>query len=251
MAFSLLLVALIIGHLLADFYWQPMSWVNDRNTRHFKASKLYFHVLVHGVTSALIITLWEYTFGWQQLSSVLIATASIMLSHYFIDIAKSYSNKGVVPFLLDQIAHILVIIALSIWLTDNNSFMAAINNMLTDPKILWVVCGYLIILSPSAVFIRMMLERLTSNFSNTGSLPLAGQSIGMLERVLMLSFILLDQFAGLGFLLAAKSVFRFGDLSASKDKKLTEYVMLGTLLSVSVTLFVGLGINYLIRQAIQ
>ncbi|MEI8665186.1 DUF3307 domain-containing protein [Pseudoalteromonas sp. B28] len=251
MAFSLLLVALIIGHLLADFYWQPMSWVNDRNTRHFKASKLYFHVLVHGVTSALIITVWEYIFGWQQLSSVLIATASIMLSHYFIDIAKSYSNKGVVPFLLDQIAHILVIIALSIWLTDNGSFMAAIKNMLTDPKILWVVCGYLIILSPCAVFIRMMLERLTSNFSSTGSLPLAGQSIGMLERVLMLSFILLDQFAGLGFLLAAKSVFRFGDLSASKDKKLTEYVMLGTLLSVSVTLFIGLGINYLIRQAIQ
>ena len=71
MAFSLLLVALIIGHLLADFYWQPMSWVNDRNTRHFKAKKLYYHVLVHGVTSALIITLWEYTFGWQQLSSVL------------------------------------------------------------------------------------------------------------------------------------------------------------------------------------
>ncbi|MBB1347793.1 DUF3307 domain-containing protein [Pseudoalteromonas sp. SG45-2] len=251
MAFSLLLVALIIGHLLADFYWQPMSWVNDRNTRHFKATKLYFHVLVHGVTSVLIVTVWEYTFGWQQLSSVLIATASIMVSHYFIDIAKSYSNKGVVPFLLDQIAHILVIIALSIWLTDNNSFMAAINNMLTDPNILWVVCGYLIILSPCAVFIRMMLERLTSNFSSTGSLPLAGQSIGMLERVLMLSFILLDQFAGLGFLLAAKSVFRFGDLSASKDKKLTEYVMLGTLLSVSVTLFVGLGINYLIRQAIQ
>jgi hypothetical protein len=41
-------------------------------------------------------------------------------------------------------------------------------------------------------------------------------------------------------------VFRFGDLSASKDKQLTEYVMLGTLLSVSVTLFVGLAVNYLI-----
>ena len=93
----------------------------------------------------------------------------------------------------------------------------------------------------------MMLERLTANFSSEGSLPLAGQSIGMIERVLLLSFILLDQFAGLGFLLAAKSVFRFGDLSASKDKKLTEYVMLGTLLSVSVTLFVGLSVNSLIR----
>ena len=30
-----------------------------------------------------------------------------------------------------------------------------------------------------------------------------------------------------------------------KDKKLTEYVMLGTLLSVTVTLFIGLAVNYL------
>ncbi|ETJ46868.1 DUF3307 domain-containing protein [Pseudoalteromonas agarivorans] len=247
MGFSLLLAALIIGHLVSDFFLQPMSWVNDRNTHHFKAKKLYLHVLVHGVVSAVILALWEYSYGWQQLSTVLLSTAVIMLSHYLIDIAKSYSNKGVVPFLLDQIAHIAVIIALCIYITDNQSLIAYVSALATNPKVLWVVCGYLIILSPSAVFIRMMLERLTANFSSEGSLPLAGQSIGMIERVLMLSFILLDQFAGLGFLLAAKSVFRFGDLSASKDKKLTEYVMLGTLLSVSVTLFVGLGVNSLIR----
>ncbi|AZN32306.1 DUF3307 domain-containing protein [Pseudoalteromonas sp. Xi13] len=247
MGFSLLLAALIIGHLISDFFLQPMSWVNDRNTHHFKAKKLYLHVLVHGVVSAVILALWEYSYGWQQLSTVLLSTAAIMLSHYLIDIAKSYSNKGVVPFLLDQIAHIAVIIALCIYITDNQSLIAYVSALATNPKVLWVVCGYLIILSPSAVFIRMMLERLTANFSSEGSLPLAGQSIGMIERVLMLSFILLDQFAGLGFLLAAKSVFRFGDLSASKDKKLTEYVMLGTLLSVSVTLFVGLGVNSLIR----
>ncbi|MDC9527686.1 DUF3307 domain-containing protein [Pseudoalteromonas sp. Angola-30] len=247
MGFSLLLAALIIGHLVSDFFLQPMSWVNDRNTHHFKAQKLYLHVLVHGVVSAVILALWEYSYGWQQLSTVLLSTAAIMLSHYLIDIAKSYSNKGVVPFLLDQIAHIAVIIALCIYITDNQSLIAYVSALATNPKVLWVVCGYLIILSPSAVFIRMMLERLTANFSSEGSLPLAGQSIGMIERVLMLSFILLDQFAGLGFLLAAKSVFRFGDLSASKDKKLTEYVMLGTLLSVSVTLFVGLGVNSLIR----
>jgi hypothetical protein len=247
MGFSLLLVTLIIGHLVSDFFLQPMSWVNDRNTHHFKAKKLYLHVLVHGVVSAVILALWEYSYGWQQLSTVLLSTAAIMLSHYLIDIAKSYSNKGVVPFLLDQIAHIAVIIALCIYITDNQSLITYVSALAINPKVLWVVCGYLIILSPSAVFIRMMLERLTANFSSEGSLPLAGQSIGMIERVLMLSFILLDQFAGLGFLLAAKSVFRFGDLSASKDKKLTEYVMLGTLLSVSVTLFVGLGVNSLIR----
>jgi hypothetical protein len=36
--------------------------------------------------------------------------------------------------------------------------------------------------------------------------------------------------------LAAKSIFRFGDLKESKDVKLTEYILIGTLLSF------GLGI---------
>lgn len=34
-----------------------------------------------------------------------------------------------------------------------------------------------------------------------------------------------------GFLLAAKSVFRFGDLRDDQDRKRTEYVLIGTLLS--------------------
>lgn len=245
MSFMLLLVALIIGHILADFYWQPMSWVNNRNTRHFRAKKLYLHVLVHGVTTAAIVTWWEFTFGWQTVAPICIATSIVIGTHYFIDLAKSYSSKGVVPFVVDQLAHLVILLLLAVWLSDSSEFFTHAWQWLIQPATLWVVCGYLLVLTPSAVFIRMMLERITSGFSTTGSLPAAGQSIGMLERVLMLTFILLDQFAGVGFLLAAKSVFRFGDLSASKDKKLTEYVMLGTLLSVSVTLFIGLAVNYL------
>ena len=59
-SFALLLTTLVLGHLLADFYWQPMSWVHDRNNRHFRASKLYLHVLTHGMTSLAVLTLWEY-----------------------------------------------------------------------------------------------------------------------------------------------------------------------------------------------
>ncbi|MGO2477704.1 MAG: DUF3307 domain-containing protein [Pseudoalteromonas sp.] len=248
MTFTLLLVALFIGHILADFYWQPMGWVNNRNTQHFRAHKLYLHVLVHGLTSAVIIAVWEYYYGWQDCIRIAYASLLIMITHYFIDLAKSYSNKGVIPFILDQLAHCLILLLVTVWLTDNTELLTHIGQLFLAPNTLWVLCGYLLVLNPSAVFIRMMLERITSGFSTTGSLPAAGQSIGMLERVLMLSFILLDQFAGVGFLLAAKSVFRFGDLSASKDKKLTEYVMLGTLLSVTVTLFIGLAVSYLAKS---
>jgi len=39
--------------------------------------------------------------------------------------------------------------------------------------------------------------------------------------------------------LAAKSIFRFGDLKEAKDRKLTEYVLVGTLLSFGIALLVG------------
>jgi hypothetical protein len=44
----------------------------------------------------------------------------------------------------------------------------------------------------------------------------------------------------IGFLIAAKSVFRFGDLSQSKDRKLTEYILIGTLLSFGIAITTGL-----------
>lgn len=248
MSFYLLLTALVIAHLLADFYWQPMSWVNDRNTRHFRASKLYLHILMHGIVSAFVIAIWEYQYGWGDALNITLATLAIVISHYFIDIAKSYSNKGVIPFLLDQCAHLIVIVMVAVWLADNHDFYSQLLDQLIALDSLIVLTGYLLVLNPSSVFIRMALERITNGFATSGSIPAAGHSIGLLERVLMLTFILLGEYAGVGFLLAAKSIFRFGDLRASEEKQLTEYVMLGTLLSVTVTLFIGLTINFLTTQ---
>ena len=63
--------------------------------------------------------------------------------------------------------------------------------------------------------------------------------MGYFERCLIISFILIGQFAGVGFLLAVKTIFRFGDLTKEHDMKLTEYMMLGTLLSFSSALLLG------------
>lgn len=64
----------------------------------------------------------------------------------------------------------------------------------------------------------------------------AGKYIGILERLFIFFFVVIDFWEGIGFLLAAKSIFRFGDLKESKDVRLTEYILIGTLLSF------GLGI---------
>jgi hypothetical protein len=127
-----------------------------------------------------------------------------------------------------------------------------------DYKFLVVVIAYIIVLKPTAIVIRILLEQWSeiargnssrdqsgdSSASDTEedrkSLVSAGKVIGMVERLLVLTFVLLNQFSGIGFLLAAKSVFRFGDLKDKHDHKMTEYVMLGTLLSITITIAVGI-----------
>ena len=44
---------------------------------------------------------------------------------------------------------------------------------------------------------------------------------------------------GIGFLLTAKSVFRFGELTKAKEVKITEYVMIGTLSSFTIAILLG------------
>ena len=68
----------------------------------------------------------------------------------------------------------------------------------------------------------------------------------MLERFLTLTFILLNQYAAIGFLLAAKSVFRFGELKNPTDRKKTEYILIGTLLSFALTIIVGITVRLIL-----
>jgi hypothetical protein len=77
------------------------------------------------------------------------------------------------------------------------------------------------------------------NDSDEESLGNAGKYIGILERLFVLAFVLSGYWEGVGFLLAAKSVFRFGDLKESKDRKLTECILIGTLLSFGFALATG------------
>lgn len=64
-----------------------------------------------------------------------------------------------------------------------------------------------------------------------------GQAIGILERLLVVTLVLLHAEAAIGLVLAAKTVARFKQLD---DRGFAEYYLLGTLASISVAFFSGL-----------
>ena len=61
----------------------------------------------------------------------------------------------------------------------------------------------------------------------------------ILSIFLILTFMLVGCMEGIGFLLAAKSVFRFGELTKAKEVKITEYVLIGTLSSFTIAILIG------------
>jgi hypothetical protein len=64
----------------------------------------------------------------------------------------------------------------------------------------------------------------------------AGAVIGSLERILMLIFLGLNQFAAVGLIMTAKSIARYDKIS--KDPIFAEYYLIGTLYSILVTVII-------------
>jgi hypothetical protein len=74
-------------------------------------------------------------------------------------------------------------------------------------------------------------------FRSLASPERVGEAIGVLERLLIVTFVLTANQAAVGFVVAAKTLARFKQLD---DRRFAEYYLLGTLASVSVALASGL-----------
>lgn len=68
--------------------------------------------------------------------------------------------------------------------------------------------------------------------------------IGNLERALIFLLIFIGYPAGIGFLVAAKSILRFEE---AKKQKLAEYVLIGTLLSFSMAIAITVITQWAMR----
>lgn len=233
---GLLLLALLTGHVLGDFYLQGQAWVKDRNSKHERSPFLYIHALLHAIITLVICLL--FPISWPVALAV---TCAVLFSHFGFDLAKSFLPPKQSWFVLDQLLHVCVLVLLWIAITNTPLQVTLISQFLTQ-KNLVILLAYLLALTPVSIITAQALKQWDLDLGNTDkSLASAGKAIGMLERFLIVTFVLLDQFAGIGFLMAAKSIFRFGDLRESRDHKMTEYVMMGTLLSFILALLIGLA----------
>lgn len=239
----LLLLQLLIPHILTDFVLQPTGWIKHKRKYKGKSYVLILHALLAGILTLIFL---------QNLSLWYIALF-ISVTHYLIDLWKLSSNKdNLAYFLLDQLFHLLIILAAWLFLTNNfDRVVPTILNIINSEKILIILTSYLLVIFPAGFLIGKATQRwqreIESDFKKN-SLDAAGRYIGIFERVLVLTFILLNDYSAIGFLIAAKSILRFSDKSESGARKQTEYVLIGTLLSFAITILLGILARYLLLQ---
>ncbi|MDT8894020.1 DUF3307 domain-containing protein [Halomonas sp. I1] len=236
------LLGLVLVHLAGDFLLQPRRWVESRQDRKARSAALYLHAGLHGVLVLLVLLLAGASIAFTLAGALLVA-----VSHWLIDLGKSHLDPGKLHwFLLDQALHLLVLLGLWLVWVDGAAPLTMALAWLTRPETLGLAVSYLLVTRPMSLAIALALRPWSQDVIDPGTLVAAGARIGMLERLLVLTLVLQDELAAVGFLLTAKSVLRYGDLRERKDRKLTEYVLLGTLLSIATTLILGLLVRSLL-----
>jgi hypothetical protein len=227
---------LILAHLLGDFMLQPFLWIEHRRIKKWKTPSLYLHGSIHIILALLALWLCGLIEFW-YLAFMIGGT------HLLIDPIKALSLKKRRAFFLDQAVHFLVI-TISVWFLHDFNYPDISSDFIS-----WkLVIAFLFVTKPASVLINQLLPEnigtpkpahtVQPNAGQNG-LKNAGEYIGILERLLILGFIITNNWSGIGFLLAAKSVFRFSDLQKMEQRMQTEYIMIGTLLSFSLAIAIG------------
>lgn len=225
------LAALLLAHVLADFVFQTGWMVANKG----RAAGLVAH-------GAVVLACAVVTTGQVALSLIWLTAL-----HLAVDAVKARVGRGLTGFLADQAAHLLALAALALWqpglfgqglwgeIAPLPHLMAALAGFLLATRAGGFAIGFLM-----APFAAKLVSLATGTDPTTAeSLPGAGRIIGLLERGLIFLLILLGQPEGVGLLMAAKSILRFG--AVKDDRALSEYVIIGTLASFGWAMLAGYG----------
>lgn len=269
-----LLLRLLTAHLLTDFVLQPKSWIKDREEKQGKSFKLYLHVL--------ITTVFAYMFSGQYdnwIIPLVIFISHLVIDYLKSKVNKDNFNYFIADQMAHLL--IIVLLSLSFdW--DWTAAYGFADAVFGNHKFWILATGYLFVSWPLGIIIGKATQKwrdqitretilksetpqpapdtsehpenatpditipaaevIANNEEQELGLANAGKWIGICERILILTFVLMGQYTAIGFLMTAKSILRFSEKEANTQLK-TEYVLVGTLVSFATSAMIGVLIK--------
>lgn len=265
MDIKMILALLVLSHVMADFVFQgDIIAAGKKNGFKGMAKHAGHHLLVSGIL--LLPYLNSHLLG------VIIVLA---LLHGAIDkrkIAYDEQNrareKGFESFMADQALHLLFI-GLSCPLIKDiqlNPFALSFGGFLSSHypvffnatkqnalNLIIMLTGYIFNFKGATILVQKVLDKylhLKMSESNEDTMNQdqgkknAGEAIGNLERLLILTLVLQQNYAPIGLVMAGKALARYKRL---EEKNFAEYFLVGTFTSISIALLTGILVEAVIN----
>lgn len=258
-------IALIILHILGDFYLQTNKIAKCKNakiddecagcmkckqTSVINRKYLLLHAFLYSIPFFFLFFITDWL-------PAIIIYAIVSVSHCIIDVLSCYENKKfkkTIVFLFDQFLHISIIYLLY--------KLFAFNSILIGYELaIKITFVTLLLISPSSILVNKLFEDVFSKKEeikigdkkeeSNGTEPVSanqnvifdvGSIIGILERILVLIFSCFGDFAAIAIIITVKTWARTGDL---KTPEFRNKYLLGTLASIVIALLAFLLYNSL------
>lgn len=212
-------------------------------------------LLIIGGIPLLAMPFLEFNVSWLLLLVYLLAYPPLMM---FSEKSSSPINRNRGLFL---VLHVIVISCFSSPLTNlaanelPTQVIAFIDRVLVPASDITMadamhvqifLFGFLLVLNEANIVLRYVLEVMGLASLGTKGEEVdqqeysTGRIIGLLERIFVFLFVLLQQYTAIGFILAAKGVARFQDF---KSRTFAEYVLIGTLISALLAMTIAFAIK--------
>jgi hypothetical protein len=235
-----ILICLLAAHFLGDFILQSDADVPKKR----RSLILLRHAFTVAALGYVLCGLW----GLWQIPLI------IFLTHGLTDYIKTTLKKETAySFILDQMVHLAIITGIIILIVNTN--IVPLRRLATFwvewlgrdfVKFLILISGVTVALKGGGILIGLAVKSFTDQLPKSGErIPSprgfenGGKVIGYLERGLIFLLILTGQPGGIGFLIAAKSILRFGEVKDQQNRMEAEYIIIGTLMSFGYGMFIS------------
>jgi len=219
--------ALLLAHLLVECVLLPPKFLDDpARLKRRIARRAFLTLIVVAATTGV-------------LHPAVFAPAFARLA---IDVVKP--GRGLPAYLGRQTAHLAVILVTAalvpgLW---DAGFWPDLAPWL--PVLMAYAGGAIMATRSGQVAIGRLMAAHTPPGAPADGLPRGGATIGLLERGLIFVLILAGEIGAIGFLIAAKSILRFG--TVNQDRAASEYVIIGTLASFGWAILAALATRELV-----
>ena len=264
-----LFLRLLLAYMVADFLLRPTLPIEGRSGNRWRSRRLIVHALAAGGLTFLLASLWNILFVLKDPSSLpgllpqlwntfLYAFILVAVAHFVIDgmlpcwivNLRKKLNRGRRPDTIPGeapvriIAHLAVLSIVLVQLSSQTPVPYPFGSPVELIRGWIVISAFLLVLQPAGMLVGTIIRSWRSDIdaSGEGGLDNAGRLIGYVERVMIVTFILVNEYTAIGFLIAAKGLFRINDTLRS------EYIIVGTMISFAIAVLIGAAAGHLVCQ---